>query len=94
MSAIRQKSAVLVLSTAGGEVGRVAVTARALAGVIAVIVDPARGQVVVRYDEQRVSREQIHSAVRPAACERDDGGFWLNAWPRLASALPTAAALL
>jgi hypothetical protein len=75
------------------EATRIGIVARNILGVWAVTADPARGQVIVRYDPEQVDAERIRSAARPLD-DADDSGFWLSAWPRLANALPTAASLL
>lgn len=94
MRALPQRSAVLVLSAPSDEVTRIGVAARRVLGVTAVVAYPERGQVIIRYDPERVAVEQIRSATRREADGSTDAHFWLSAWPRLASALPTAAGLL
>jgi copper chaperone CopZ len=75
------------------EATRIGVVALNVPGVAGVTADPARGQVVVRYDPEQVAADVIRSAARQLD-DTEDSGFWLNAWPRLANALPTAASLL
>ena len=87
------RSAVLVLgSTDPAEAGTAAL---ALPGVAAVTADPRRGQLLVRYDPTEIEAQRIRRAVRPDL-EFDATGvcFALNAWPKLARALPVAASLL
>lgn len=94
MQALPAKRAVLVLSTPNADATRIGVAALRVSGVSGVTADPARGQVVVRYDPERVAAEHIRAAALPNGDDAEASGFWLNAWPRLANALPTAASLL
>jgi copper chaperone CopZ len=87
------KSAVLVLGSADpANTGRAALT---LPGVSSVTADPNRGQLVIRYDPNKVEAQHIRRAVRPELeFDARHVCVLLRAWPKLAKAFPAAASLL
>jgi hypothetical protein len=87
-------SAVLVLSTAAGsDPISAGFDLCELAGIGSVTAYPERGQLIVRYDPERVSADDIRAVVLPDVTPYTLGP-WLSAWPRVADALPIAAGLL
>ncbi|HKU40639.1 MAG TPA: hypothetical protein VJR89_20905 [Polyangiales bacterium] len=56
--------------------------------------DPARRQLLVRYDPREVEPADIRKVVRPESLDAAASRMLLAAWPTLAKALPAAASLL
>lgn len=87
-------TAVLVLNTKAADALRAGAVACALYGVCAVTADPARGQVIVRYDPEKVGSASIRDSVRVPPDVAVLGPFWIHVLPKLARALPAVASML